>query len=129
VRVCAAVGIFPFRTVMTQGKMKMGYVEVETQPTCRLFPPGAQVRGHVFHFSEMVQEQIVSGLSGLPDTKGWDHAYRATMQTPGAQIIFKAKMAFQLHPCCMAWGPRWRPRPHVRGASRPGLRWEELRNH
>ncbi len=82
-----AVGVFPFRTVMTQGKMKMGYVEVETLDTCRLFPPGERVRGHVFHFSEMVQEQIVSGLSGLPDSSGrgaWEHAYRATMQTPGA---------------------------------------------
>lgn len=108
--------------------MKMGYVEVETQQRCRLFPPGARVRGHVFHFSEMVQEQVsprgrldssmhtfllsshapcsgldwqpntavctlhqvVSGLSGLPDTSGrgaWEHAYRATLQTPGAQTF------------------------------------------
>jgi CobB/CobQ-like glutamine amidotransferase domain len=119
-----AVGVFPFRTVMTARSMKMGYVEVETQQRCRLFPPGARVRGHVFHFSEMVQEQVspkghagrlpsitwsvqspciglparflsitvcemhqvVSGLSGLPDTSGrgaWEHAYRATLQTPG----------------------------------------------
>ena len=127
---------------MTQ-KMKMGYVEVATQPGCRLFPAGATVRGHVYHFSEMarprpyssntqitgalmlvdiaepqrggsgsaalsdhqrsagrrvqpgggclgmqVQERIVSGLSALPDNSGsgaWEHAYRATMQTPGAR--------------------------------------------
>lgn len=49
---------------MTQGSMKMGYVEVETQQHCRLFPPGARVRGHVFHFSEMVQEQV--GSVALP---------------------------------------------------------------
>lgn len=56
-RSCGAVGVFPFRTVMTQGKMKMGYVEVVTQPGCRLFPAGATVRGHVFHFSEMASRR------------------------------------------------------------------------
>lgn len=86
----AMVGVFPFRTVMTS-KMKMGYVEVTTQPGCRLFPPGATVRGQIYHFSEMVHERIVSGLSGAPDASAvfgaWQHAYRATMQIPGAEPV------------------------------------------
>ena len=50
-----AVGVFPFRTAMTAERMRMGYVEVEMQPSCALFPAGATVRGHVFHFSEILQ--------------------------------------------------------------------------
>lgn len=50
-----AVGVFPFRTAMTAERMKMGYVEVQTLPACSLFPPGCTVRGHVFHFSEILQ--------------------------------------------------------------------------
>lgn len=55
VLLCAAVGVFPFRTAMTASSMKMGYVEVVTQPSCVLFPPNCTVRGHVFHFSEILQ--------------------------------------------------------------------------
>ena len=50
-----AVGIFPFRTHMTEKSMKMGYVEVETQSSCALFPWDQRVRGHVYHFSEILQ--------------------------------------------------------------------------
>ena len=49
-----AVGVFPFKTVMT-GRMTMGYVEVETCEACPLFPPGRKARGHVYHFSEIVE--------------------------------------------------------------------------
>lgn len=41
-------------------------------------PPGLQV-----------QERVVSGLSALPDSNGsggWEHAYLATMQTPGTAL-------------------------------------------
>ena len=33
----------------------MGYCEVETQTACSLFPWGQVVRGHVYHFSEILQ--------------------------------------------------------------------------
>jgi len=36
-------------------RMKMGYVEVEMQPACNLFAAGVRARGHVYHFSEIVQ--------------------------------------------------------------------------
>jgi len=49
------VGIFPFRTHMTEKSMKMGYVEVETKSLCALFPWDQKVRGHVYHFSEILQ--------------------------------------------------------------------------
>ena len=46
--------------------MKTGYVEVVTQPACTLFPPGCTVRGHVFHYSEILQEHVVGGFSQVP---------------------------------------------------------------
>eukprot|EP00976_Prorocentrum_cordatum_P104549 1193942-Prorocentrum_minimum.AAC.1 len=44
-------GIFNFRTRLNK-ETKIGYVEVKTQPTCRLFPPNQIVRGQVYTFSE-----------------------------------------------------------------------------
>ena len=35
--------------------MKMGYVAVKTLPGCSLFPPGVAVRGHIYHFSEILE--------------------------------------------------------------------------
>ena len=40
--------------MMTE-KMKMGYVEVEVLAACPLFPSGCSARGHVYHFSEIIQ--------------------------------------------------------------------------
>lgn len=59
-RLSCAVGIFPFRTHMTEKGMKMGYVEVSTQKPCSLFPAEETVRGHVYHFSEILQVLLVS---------------------------------------------------------------------
>ena len=49
-------------------RMKMGYVEVEMQPACNLFPAGARARGHVYHFSEVVQVRasLHVRMSSLP---------------------------------------------------------------
>lgn len=60
-KVCSvcAVGIFPFRTMMTK-KMKMGYVEVEVLAACPLYPSGITARGHCYHFSEIIQGVKIS---------------------------------------------------------------------
>lgn len=50
-----AVGVFPFKTVVSGRKLSMGYVEVATREGCPLFPAGARVRGQVHHHSEIVQ--------------------------------------------------------------------------
>jgi len=49
-------------------RMKMGYVEVEMQPACNLFPAGVRARGHVYHFSEIVQVRACHDVrvSSLP---------------------------------------------------------------
>ncbi|MDA2929946.1 cobyrinate a,c-diamide synthase [Acidobacteria bacterium AH-259-O06] len=47
-------GVFPFWTRMVS-KLKLAYAEIQTTPGSVLFPPNQKVRGHLFHFSEMVQ--------------------------------------------------------------------------
>lgn len=87
-----AVGVFPFRTNMTR-KMKMGYVQLQMQAACNLFPAGVLARGHVYHFSEIVQERVLGGLgagvgartAAEPGSSAdWHIGYSATMQVPGA---------------------------------------------
>ena len=77
---CIAAGLFPFRTHMTKDKMKMGYIEVETQQGCNLFPPHCKARGHVYHFSEILQEKVVGGFHGPATDLEWQTGYQATMQ-------------------------------------------------
>ncbi len=43
----------------------MGYVEVEMQPACNLFPAGTKARGHVFHFSEIVRPDLLSAVLSI----------------------------------------------------------------
>jgi cobyrinic acid a,c-diamide synthase len=45
-------GVFDFRTRMVRDT-KMGYVEVATNSTCRLFPPNQRARGQVYHFFQV----------------------------------------------------------------------------
>lgn len=56
-----AVGVFPFKTVVSGRKLSMGYVEVATREGCPLFPAGARVRGQVHHHSEIVQVRRLAG--------------------------------------------------------------------
>ncbi|KAA6423400.1 MAG: cobyrinic acid a, partial [Trebouxia sp. A1-2] len=81
-------GLFPFRTQMTKDKMKMGYIEVETQQGCNLFPPHCKARGHVYHYSEILQEKVVGGFAnGRHKELEWETGYQATMQVPGAEAV------------------------------------------
>ena len=52
--VCAAAGVFPFRTSMSRRGGRTGYVEVEARQGC-LFPAGCKLRGHICHSSEILQ--------------------------------------------------------------------------
>lgn len=80
---CPAVGLFPFRTIMDKKKMEMGYIEVQMGQGCTLFPGGCQARGHVFHFSRILQEKVVGGwdhAAGNTQDTAWQTGYHATMQ-------------------------------------------------
>ena len=72
---------------MTKDKMKMGYIEVETQQGCNLFPPHCKARGHVYHFSEILQEKVVGGFHGPGTDLEWQTGYQATMQVGLLQIL------------------------------------------
>lgn len=49
-------GILPFGTRMLERRKALGYVEVELVRPCCLGPPGTVLRGHEFHYSEIVLE-------------------------------------------------------------------------
>lgn len=75
--------------------MKTGYVEVVTQPACTLFPPGCTVRGHVYHYSEILQEHVVGGFSQVP-VKLSCHA--DSIRSPGLGWIIETDLLF-CHAC------------------------------
>lgn len=59
-------GVFEFRTRMVKDT-KMGYVEVHTQPTCRLFPPNQTARGQVYHFFQVRHApSVANSLLAVP---------------------------------------------------------------
>lgn len=59
----------------------MGYIEVEIQQGCNLFPPYCKARGHVYHYSEILQEKVVGGFAnGRHKELEWETGYQATMQ-------------------------------------------------
>jgi len=48
------VGLFPLKTKMTKGRAKLGYREVTLKHDSILGEKGASLRGHEFHYSEIV---------------------------------------------------------------------------
>lgn len=78
---------------MTQGKMKMGYVEVATQQGCRLFPAGATVRGHVFHFSEMVCAAPYPKVLSV-------HVASTPATVPSSGIDYLCELSCPVQGCC-----------------------------
>jgi hypothetical protein len=92
-----AVGIFPFRTSMAKKGMRMGYVEVETREACPLFPAGLKARGHVFHFSQILEEKIVGGFGRDASATGYQMGYSATMQVE-APCHYSSNKSLTNHP-------------------------------
>jgi cobyrinic acid a,c-diamide synthase len=54
-------GVLPFATRM--GSMKMGYVEVHVLDNNPIFPAEVTVRGHMYHFSEVVQQTAAAAAA------------------------------------------------------------------
>lgn len=63
-RVCA-VGLFPFRSRISPGRLAMGYASVQVRRNCRLFPAGASLRGHFYQFIDVIEERAVEGLASM----------------------------------------------------------------
>ena len=49
------VGVFPFQTRMTPRRRALGYREITVASGNPFFPAGLRLRGHEFHYSEMVE--------------------------------------------------------------------------
>ncbi|MFI5295394.1 MAG: cobyrinate a,c-diamide synthase [Thermodesulfovibrionales bacterium] len=47
-------GVFPFETRMKKGRSKLGYREILLREDCIMGKKGATLRGHEFHYSEIV---------------------------------------------------------------------------
>lgn len=62
------VGILPVRTRMLDRLKTLGYVEVKLTQNGLWGPPGTRLRGHEFHYSELIRE---------PDSAdGWRRIYQ-----------------------------------------------------
>lgn len=56
-------GILPFATRMLKKRKALGYTEVVLQQPCLLGEPGLRLRGHEFHYSEIIEAVEDSRLS------------------------------------------------------------------
>ncbi|MGA7874118.1 MAG: cobyrinate a,c-diamide synthase [Desulfoferrobacter sp.] len=59
----AMAGLLPFGTRMLGRRKALGYTEVELCRSCLLGEPGLRIRGHEFHYSEIVQFEEGEGLN------------------------------------------------------------------
>lgn len=57
-------GILPFETAMRREKFSLGYREVELKEECILGKSGERLKGHEFHYSEILEQQQNSMATG-----------------------------------------------------------------
>jgi cobyrinic acid a,c-diamide synthase len=56
-------GVYPFETRMKKGRSKLGYREIRLRENCLLGKKGERLRGHEFHYSEIVKDGSKSSIS------------------------------------------------------------------
>ncbi len=54
------MGILPVQTSMRSRRMTLGYVTLAFERDCLLGPKGTQIKGHEFHYSEMIADSSVT---------------------------------------------------------------------
>lgn len=74
----AMAGVLPFRSAMRTRRVALGYVEAELLRPCLLGPPGTRVRGHEFHYSELL-------LAEAPAAP-WSAVYRVEPRRGDARL-------------------------------------------
>jgi cobyrinic acid a,c-diamide synthase len=55
-------GLLPFDTRMGKKLARLGYRELQLTRDCLLGPPGVRLRGHEFHYSEIIPETSLPGF-------------------------------------------------------------------
>ncbi len=63
-------GILPFGTRMLSRLKTLGYTEAVLRRECLLGGPGTVIRGHEFHYSEIVEQRLDSSLEFAYDLRG-----------------------------------------------------------
>ncbi|MEW6348411.1 MAG: cobyrinate a,c-diamide synthase [Thermodesulfobacteriota bacterium] len=71
----AQVGLLPCRTRMLRCLKSLGYVEVTLAADSLFGPEGSRLRGHEFHYSELVNDPL--------ETDDWQAVYRAQRRRGG----------------------------------------------
>ncbi len=66
-------GILPFGTRMLPRRKALGYTEVVLRRQCLLGGPGRVIRGHEFHYSEIVESESNSDFEFAYDLRGRKH--------------------------------------------------------
>ena len=66
-------GILPFGTRMLPRRKALGYTEVVLRRQCLLGGPGRVIRGHEFHYSEIVEPESNSNFEFAYDLRGRKH--------------------------------------------------------
>jgi cobyrinic acid a,c-diamide synthase len=77
-KMCEMAGIFPFETQMKDRLSKLGYREIHLNEDCILGEKGSVIRGHEFHYSEVINSASAL-IYSLKDSYGKnlpDEGYR-----------------------------------------------------
>jgi cobyrinic acid a,c-diamide synthase len=67
---CAMAGLLSHTTSFARRKMNLGYRSAELLQDCPLGPRGAVIRGHEFHYSQLVEAGGDAALAALKDAAG-----------------------------------------------------------
>lgn len=97
------MGLFPFRSRLTEERLAAGYATVHVRPNCRLFPPGAALRCHFTQVVDVVEERPVQGLAAMinPSPSSFEVSVRATRC--GCRIVIALHLLEA--PSCLLFRP------------------------
>jgi len=68
--VCAMAGLLGHTTSFARRRMNLGYRSAELLQDCPLGPRGAVIRGHEFHYSQIIDPGADAPLANLKDASG-----------------------------------------------------------
>lgn len=67
--------VLPARTRMTGRRVALGYAEVMLNKDSLFGCRGTTIRGHEFHYSELMEDPIESNVESNTKSSGWGHSY------------------------------------------------------
>jgi cobyrinic acid a,c-diamide synthase len=93
-------GIFPFETRMKKGRSHLGYREVTIEEDCIIGKKGARIRGHEFHYSEIINgsaESLLAQHSNPPLSKAYSVRSRSGEELMDEGYRVKKTVASYVH--------------------------------